>query len=73
MDKFPVETAIYRVSLTVKMKLLVQHGVNKPPLRVRQFLMGETPIALGVSPWEKTGLPHHSKSMKRLRCINFEF
>ncbi|MEH2270441.1 MAG: hypothetical protein V7K68_18830, partial [Nostoc sp.] len=42
---------------------LVQHGGNKPPLRVRQFLMGGTPIAFGVSPWEKTGLPHHSKSM----------
>ncbi len=43
---------------------LVQHGVNKPTLRVRQFFMRGTP---------KTGLPHHSKSIKRLCCIHFDF
>ncbi|MBP5971925.1 hypothetical protein HW132_04030 [Brasilonema sp. CT11] len=72
------------------MNSLVYNGVNKPPLRVRQFLMGgTTPDSYGgasavlgspqvehlaletlLQNWlPKTGLPHHSKLMKRLRCI----
>ncbi|MEH2055657.1 MAG: hypothetical protein V7K97_05685 [Nostoc sp.] len=39
----------------------LREQVGEPAQRtgfsVRQSLMGETPIALSVSPWEKTALP----------------
>jgi hypothetical protein len=40
----------------VVIPIFYEAAYNSIPPSPRQSLMGETPIALGVSPWEKTAL-----------------